>query len=90
MQLSLIIRGQHPPGDIAGHLRDDLELVRRADQLGFDVVWEVYREVSAKQPIQIVSAYRSPTTNAALRRRSRGVARFSQHILGKAMDFYDF
>src|SRR5713101_3181455 len=36
MQLSLIIRGQHKPGDIAAHLRDDLELVRRADQLGFD------------------------------------------------------
>jgi alkanesulfonate monooxygenase SsuD/methylene tetrahydromethanopterin reductase-like flavin-dependent oxidoreductase (luciferase family) len=36
MQLSLIVRGQHPPGDIAGHLRDDLELVKRADQLGFD------------------------------------------------------
>ncbi len=36
MQLSLIIRGQHPPGDIAAHLRDDLELVRRADELGFD------------------------------------------------------
>ena len=36
MQLSLIVRGQHPPGDITGHLRDDLELVRRADRLGFD------------------------------------------------------
>jgi alkanesulfonate monooxygenase SsuD/methylene tetrahydromethanopterin reductase-like flavin-dependent oxidoreductase (luciferase family) len=36
MQLSLIVRGQHPPGDTAGHLRDDLELVRRADALGFD------------------------------------------------------
>ncbi len=36
MQLSLIIRGQHPPGDIAAHLRDDLALVRRADELGFD------------------------------------------------------
>jgi len=36
MQLSLIVRGQHPPGDIAGHLRDDLELVRRAEQVGFD------------------------------------------------------
>ena len=36
MQLSLIVRGQHPPGDIAAHLRDDLELVRRADELGFD------------------------------------------------------
>ncbi len=36
MQLSLIVRGQHPPGDIAGHLRDDLALVRRAEQVGFD------------------------------------------------------
>jgi len=36
MQLSLIVRGQHPPGDISGHLRDDLALVRRADELGFD------------------------------------------------------
>jgi alkanesulfonate monooxygenase SsuD/methylene tetrahydromethanopterin reductase-like flavin-dependent oxidoreductase (luciferase family) len=36
MQLSLIVRGQHKPGDIALHLKDDLELVRRADALGFD------------------------------------------------------
>ncbi len=38
MQLSLIVRGQHPPGDIAGHLKDDLALVRRAEALGFDGV----------------------------------------------------
>src|ERR1700674_4209240 len=36
MQLSLIVRGQHKPGDIAAHLKDDLELVRRAEELGFD------------------------------------------------------
>jgi alkanesulfonate monooxygenase SsuD/methylene tetrahydromethanopterin reductase-like flavin-dependent oxidoreductase (luciferase family) len=36
MQLSLIVRGQHKPGDSAAHLRDDLELVRRAEELGFD------------------------------------------------------
>ncbi|MBN8920063.1 MAG: DUF882 domain-containing protein [Rhizobiales bacterium] len=53
----------------------------------FDVVWEVYQDTGAKQPIQIISAYRSPATNAMLRRRSRGVAQFSQHMLGKAMDF---
>ena len=54
----------------------------------FDVLWEVYREVGAKEPINIVSSYRSPATNAMLRRRGRGVAQFSQHMLGKAMDFY--
>jgi uncharacterized protein YcbK (DUF882 family) len=56
----------------------------------FDILWEVYRDVDARQPIQIVSAYRSPGTNAMLRRRSAhtGVARHSQHMLGHAMDFY--
>ncbi|MCB1541726.1 MAG: DUF882 domain-containing protein, partial [Rhodoblastus sp.] len=53
----------------------------------FDVVWQVYREAGAgNNPITVLSAYRSPTTNAALRRRSRAVAKHSQHMLGKAMD----
>jgi uncharacterized protein YcbK (DUF882 family) len=56
----------------------------------FDIIWEVYRDVGGKKPIQIISAYRSPATNAMLRHRSAhtGVARFSQHMLGHAMDFY--
>jgi uncharacterized protein YcbK (DUF882 family) len=53
-----------------------------------DVVWEVYREVDAKVPIQVVCGYRAPATNAMLRKRSRGVAQFSQHMLGHAMDFF--
>ena len=54
----------------------------------FDILWEVYRDVDGKQPIQIISAYRAPATNAMLRRRSSGVARHSQHMLGHAMDFF--
>jgi uncharacterized protein YcbK (DUF882 family) len=56
----------------------------------FDIIWEVYRDVDGKQPIQIVSAYRCPSTNAMLRHRSAhtGVARYSQHMLGHAMDLY--
>jgi len=53
-----------------------------------DLVWEVQREAGSKQPIWVVCGYRSPETNAMLRRRSGGVARFSQHMLGHAMDFY--
>jgi uncharacterized protein YcbK (DUF882 family) len=53
-----------------------------------DLIWEVYREVGGQQPIQIVCGFRSPQTNSMLRRRSSGVARFSQHTLGKAIDFY--
>lgn len=52
----------------------------------FDILWEVYRESGSSQPIHIISAYRSPQTNGALRRRSSGVAENSQHMLGKAMD----
>ncbi|MDX8477914.1 DUF882 domain-containing protein [Mesorhizobium sp. VK24D] len=53
-----------------------------------DLVWEAYRESGATDYIQVVCGYRSPSTNAMLRSRSRGVAKESQHMLGKAMDFY--
>ena len=53
-----------------------------------DLVWEVHRDVGSTDPIQVVCGYRSPETNAMLRQRSSGVAKFSQHTLGKAMDFY--
>ena len=53
----------------------------------FDVLWEVYRELGVSE-VHVVSAYRSPETNAMLRRRSRAVAKYSQHMLGKAMDTY--
>ncbi|MDQ8726910.1 DUF882 domain-containing protein [Bradyrhizobium sp. LHD-71] len=58
------------------------------DRRLFDILWEVYRDVGGKQPINIISAYRSPQTNAMLRRRSSGVARFSQHMRGHAIDFF--
>jgi uncharacterized protein YcbK (DUF882 family) len=54
----------------------------------FDLIWEVYRDVGATQPIHIVSAYRSPKTNEMLRAKSSGVAENSQHTRGHAMDFF--
>jgi len=53
----------------------------------FDILWEVNRDTGGKEPIQIISAYRSPETNAMLRSRSSGVAQFSQHMQGNAIDF---
>jgi len=56
----------------------------------FDTLWEAYRSAGRNtgpdDPIVVVSAYRSPETNAMLRRRSSAVAEHSQHMLGKAMD----
>ncbi len=60
----------------------------RMDPRLFDTVWEVYREVGSRAPVHVNSAYRSPRTNAMLRRRSSGVAKNSQHMQGKALDFY--
>ncbi|WIY54536.1 DUF882 domain-containing protein [Devosia sp. YIM 151766] len=54
----------------------------------FDLVWEVYQEVGGSQPINVVSAYRSPATNAMLAKNSSGVADDSQHMRGTAMDFF--
>ncbi|MBO6901331.1 MAG: DUF882 domain-containing protein [Rhizobiaceae bacterium] len=60
----------------------------KMDPRVLDLLWEVYREVGARDYINVVSAYRSPATNSMLRSRSRGVAKNSQHTLGKAVDFF--
>ncbi len=52
----------------------------------FDIIWEVYRESGSREPIDVLSGYRSPQTNAMLRRRSRQVAQYSQHMEGRAID----
>lgn len=54
----------------------------------FDLVWEVYKQANARDYIHVVSAYRSPATNKMLRRTRGGQATKSQHMVGKAMDFY--
>lgn len=53
-----------------------------------DLLWEVYQETGSDQPIHVVSAYRSPATNAMLAANSSAVADNSQHMAGKAIDFY--
>jgi uncharacterized protein YcbK (DUF882 family) len=60
----------------------------KMDPETIDLLWEVHQEVRATDPIHIIGGYRSPDTNAMLHSRSNGVARFSQHMLGKAIDFF--
>ena len=60
----------------------------RIDPRLIDVVWERTRNGGGKGPIKVVCGYRSPATNAMLCWRSRGVFHFSQHMLGRAMDFF--
>ena len=44
------------------------------------------RAMRSSAPFEVVSGYRSPTTNAALRRNSRAVAKNSYHTRGMAID----
>jgi uncharacterized protein YcbK (DUF882 family) len=60
----------------------------RMDPALFDLVYEVWKESGSRKPITVTSAYRSPQTNNMLRRRSRGVAKNSQHTYGRAMDWF--
>ncbi|MBB3811012.1 DUF882 domain-containing protein [Pseudochelatococcus contaminans] len=53
----------------------------------FDIVWAAQREAGSRGTIKVLSAYRSPKTNAMLRRRSSAVAKNSQHTQGRALDF---
>jgi uncharacterized protein YcbK (DUF882 family) len=53
-----------------------------------DLIWTIYKKSGARGDINVVSAFRSLETNDMLRRRSKGVAKTSQHTAGKAMDFY--
>ncbi|SUB02583.1 Bacterial protein of uncharacterised function (DUF882) [Pannonibacter phragmitetus] len=81
---------------IPGGLRDANRFLRdwrrneitNIDPNLLDLVWEVYQQVGGRDYIHVVSSYRSPATNNMLRGRSRGVAQKSQHMLGKAMDFF--
>ncbi len=59
------------------------------DPTTLDIVHAVQQRVGYKGEVHIVSAYRSEKTNEMLRQRSAnsGVAKKSQHIEAKAIDF---
>jgi uncharacterized protein YcbK (DUF882 family) len=68
-------------------LRDSRDnLKTEMDPLLFDVLWHTMQIVGYGGSIEVLSAFRSPTTNAWLASVSRGVARDSQHMNGNAMD----
>lgn len=51
-----------------------------------DLLYNLSTTLDTRPSFQIISAYRSPATNAMLRMVSSGVAEHSQHIKGKAVD----
>lgn len=54
----------------------------------YDQLFLIQSKFEGKGPMHVLSGYRTPETNAKLRRRSNGVAKNSLHIEGRAVDFY--
>ena len=51
-----------------------------------DLLYALRLKLKTEQPFHVISGYRSPATNTALREKGRGVAKNSLHMLGKAID----
>ncbi len=56
------------------------------DRRAIDLMTAAHRLLEIDEPYMLLSGYRSPETNAMLRRRSRNVARNSRHTIGQAGD----
>ena len=56
------------------------------DPAVFDILHDIQQVSGSTGTFQVISAYRSPATNEMLRGSSSGVAKNSQHLLGKAID----
>jgi len=52
----------------------------------FNLLFDIRESLGSSGTYEVISAYRSPKTNEALRKRSKGVVRNSQHLTGKAID----
>ncbi len=51
-----------------------------------DQLYDLKLSLGINKPFHIVSGYRSPITNAKMRKRSHGVAKNSLHMEGRAID----
>lgn len=60
--------------------------IKKIDTGLLDLLFALHNQVGSTEPFQLISGYRSPKTNAMLAKRSRGVAKHSQHLLGRAAD----
>lgn len=60
--------------------------VQRMDLGLVETLYAIKEKVGSGTPLHIISGYRSPATNAMLRKTTHGVAKTSYHTKGKAID----
>jgi len=84
--------GIHIDENIAqlNHLMRDrrANVARAIDTKLYDQLFALCHFLNTDQPVHVLSGYRTPETNARLRRRSSGVAKYSLHMEGRAADIY--
>ena len=82
--------GRYQPAalrEASHHLRDWRDQTERpVDPRLLDLLWSLRAALDTSAPIQVFCGYRSPETNAMLRRARRGAARHSLHMRAMAVD----
>ncbi len=91
-KLKIVYRehGEVIPGaldEINYFLRDfRTEQIHTIDVALLDELVKIYREFDCRGNFEVISGYRSPRTNEALRHTTSGVAQHSLHLSGRAID----
>lgn len=84
--------GQYVPEALseANYLLRDFRTgdVEPIDPALLELLATMHGMLGARQPFHVISGYRSPKTNAMLRKNSNGVAKKSFHMRGKAIDVF--
>lgn len=62
--------------------------IKSIDPKLFDQLYRLQAMLETRKPVQLISGYRSLSTNNMLREKGSGVAKHSYHTLGQAMDFH--
>lgn len=82
--------GQYQPAELAAinrvlrdHRTGD---IARMDTALLELLNKLHHTMNSKQAFHVISGYRSPKTNAALSKKSSGVAKKSMHMQGRAID----
>jgi uncharacterized protein YcbK (DUF882 family) len=60
--------------------------IKPVDTSLLDLMHAIHMKLKSRRPFHVLSGYRSPATNARLRRQMRGVAKGSLHMQAKAAD----
>ncbi|MEN8265056.1 MAG: YcbK family protein [Nitrospirota bacterium] len=60
--------------------------VKTIDRSLLDLLFALQQNLGNNEPFHIISGYRTPQSNALLSKKKKGVAKYSLHMYGKAVD----